>query len=39
MIEIGTKAPDFGLKDQNGKMVKLSELKGKKAAVKGVTNG
>ena len=30
MIEIGTKAPDFGLKDQNTKIVKLSELKGKK---------
>jgi peroxiredoxin len=30
MIEIGTKAPDFSLKDQNGKVVKLSALKGKK---------
>jgi peroxiredoxin len=30
MIEIGTQAPDFALKDQNGKVVKLSGLKGKK---------
>ena len=30
MIAIGTKAPDFTLKDQNGKMVKLSKLEGKK---------
>jgi peroxiredoxin len=30
MIEIGVKAPDFSLKDQNGKVVKLSTLKGKK---------
>ena len=30
MIEIGTKAPDFSLKDQNGKTVKLSSFKGKK---------
>ncbi|MGP8080229.1 MAG: redoxin domain-containing protein, partial [Dehalococcoidales bacterium] len=30
MIAIGVKAPDFRLKDQNGKTVKLSVLKGKK---------
>ena len=30
MIEIGDKAPDFALKDQNGKMVRLSTFKGKK---------
>ena len=30
MIEIGDKAADFTLKDQNGKMVRLSAFKGKK---------
>ena len=30
MIDIGSKAPDFALKDQNGKVVKLSNFKGKK---------
>jgi peroxiredoxin len=30
MIVVGVKAPDFSLKDQNGKIVKLSSLKGKK---------
>ena len=30
MIEIGSKAPDFVLKDQSGKTVRLSSLKGKK---------
>ena len=30
MIDIGSKAPDFSLKDHNGKTVKLSSLKGKK---------
>jgi peroxiredoxin len=30
MIAIGTKAPNFTLKDQNGKTVKLSSLRGKK---------
>jgi peroxiredoxin len=30
MIEAGAKAPDFNLKDQNGKAVTLSGLKGKK---------
>jgi len=30
MIAVGSKAPDFILKDQDGKQVQLSELKGKK---------
>ena len=30
MIEIGSKAPDFTVKDQNGKTFKLSSFKGKK---------
>jgi peroxiredoxin len=30
MISVGSKAPDFALKDQNGKTVKLSSFKGKK---------
>lgn len=30
MIKVGTKAPEFALKDQNGKTVKLSGLAGKK---------
>jgi peroxiredoxin len=30
MIELGSKAPDFALKDQNGKTFKLSSFKGKK---------
>lgn len=30
MIKVGTKAPEFALKDQNGKPVKLSGLAGKK---------
>jgi len=30
MIAIGAKAPDFTLKDQNGKNVELSSLRGKK---------
>jgi peroxiredoxin len=30
MIAIGTRAPDFSLKDQNGKTVRLSRFKGKK---------
>jgi peroxiredoxin len=30
MIVIGSQSPDFSLKDQNGKMVNLSRLKGKK---------
>ena len=30
MLEIGTKAPDFNLPDQDGKLHSLSEYKGKK---------
>lgn len=30
MLEVGTKAPDFTLQDQDGKDVSLSDLKGKK---------
>ena len=30
MIKVGVKVPDFTLKDQSGKTVKLSSLKGKK---------
>ena len=30
MLEIGTKAPDFSLPDQNGKIHKLSEYRGQK---------
>jgi peroxiredoxin len=30
MIDIGSQAPDFSLKDQNGKTVRLSKLSGKK---------
>lgn len=30
MITVGSKAPEFSLKDQNGKTVRLSSLKGKK---------
>lgn len=30
MLEIGTKAPDFELPDQNGELHKLSEYLGKK---------
>jgi peroxiredoxin len=30
MIEVRDQAPDFNLKDQNGKVIKLSSLKGKK---------
>jgi peroxiredoxin Q/BCP len=32
-IEIGRKAPDFTLLDQDGKKVKLSDFKGKKVVV------
>jgi peroxiredoxin len=28
MIEIGTKAPDFALKDQNGRITKLASFRG-----------
>ncbi len=30
MVEVGDKAPDFALKDQDGNIVKLSDYKGKK---------
>ena len=30
MLEVGTKAPDFELPDQNGELHKLSEYHGKK---------
>lgn len=30
MIEIGTRAPDFALKDQNGKTARLASFKGKR---------
>jgi peroxiredoxin Q/BCP len=33
MLQIGDKAPDFELKDQNEKNVKLSDFKGKKIAL------
>ena len=33
MIKVGTKAPEFALKDQNGKTVKLSGLAGKKVVL------
>ena len=33
MLKAGEKAPDFELKDQDGKTVRLSELKGKKVIV------
>jgi peroxiredoxin len=30
MIEVGSPAPEFALKDQNGRTVRLSSLKGKR---------
>lgn len=30
VIEVGSQAPDFALKDQNGKTARLSSLKGKR---------
>ena len=34
MLEVGTKAPDFELPDQNGELHKLSEYHGKKVKKK-----
>ncbi|MFR6312880.1 redoxin domain-containing protein, partial [Anaerofustis stercorihominis] len=33
MLEVKTKAPDFTLKDKDGKEVSLSDFKGKKVVV------
>lgn len=33
MLEVGTKAPDFTLPDQNGKLVSLSDFRGRKVVV------
>ena len=33
MLEVGVKAPDFELPDQNGKIHRLSDYTGKKVAV------
>ena len=33
MLEVGTKAPDFTLLDQNGNTVSLSDYKGKKVVL------
>ena len=33
MLEAGTKAPDFTLKDKDGKEIKLSDYLGKKVVV------
>ena len=33
MLETGTKAPDFGLPDQNGSTVRLSDFQGKKVVL------
>jgi peroxiredoxin Q/BCP len=30
MVEVGKKAPNFKLENQNGKTIKLSDFKGKK---------
>jgi cytochrome oxidase Cu insertion factor (SCO1/SenC/PrrC family) len=42
-LEVGKKAPDFGLLDQDGKKVKLSDFKGKSVVVffypKALTSG
>ncbi len=32
-LEIGKKAPDFALQDEEGRTVKLSEFKGKRVVV------
>jgi peroxiredoxin len=33
MIEVGSSAPDFAIKDQYGKTAKLSSLKGKRVLI------
>jgi peroxiredoxin Q/BCP len=42
-LEVGKKAPDFALPDENGKTVRLSDLKGKRVVVffypKAMTSG
>jgi thioredoxin-dependent peroxiredoxin len=42
-LEVGKKAPDFALPDENGKVVKLSGYKGKRVVVffypKAMTSG
>jgi peroxiredoxin Q/BCP len=32
-LEVGKKAPNFALKDENGNVVKLSEFKGRRVLV------
>jgi cytochrome oxidase Cu insertion factor (SCO1/SenC/PrrC family) len=32
-LQVGDRAPDFALADQNGSMVKLSDFRGKKSVV------
>jgi thioredoxin-dependent peroxiredoxin len=32
-LEVGRKAPDFALSDEDGKIVKLSDFKGKRVVV------
>jgi peroxiredoxin Q/BCP len=42
-LEVGKKAPDFALPDENGKTVRLSDYKGKRVVVffypKAMTSG
>jgi thioredoxin-dependent peroxiredoxin len=42
-LEVGKKAPDFALEDEAGKVVKLSDFRGKKVVVffypKAMTSG
>lgn len=39
MLEVGTKAPDFELPDQNGELHKLSEYLGKKVILYFLSKG
>jgi peroxiredoxin Q/BCP len=32
-LKVGDRAPDFGLPDQNGKVIKLSDFRGKKSVI------